>query len=160
MGAADGSIGEALARVAESFGRLVAQHLQLLRTELETEARDLSQRARTGGQAIGRALPFAIAGLVLLSWGVAEAVALLLWPLVGALARPLAFVVLGAAETVAAASWLKRSLEAASAKGPVLPARDDHPEAGPQAHGETAPGIRGPSAKDGEEMRYGAVGRG
>ncbi len=155
------SIAEAFARVADSLGRLVVQHLELARVEIESEARELTHRARTGAAALARALPFAVAGLVLASWGMAELAARALAPGFGSFARPVSFVGLGLAEALLAAAWLKRALAAAPAK-PTTPERPENSsarQAAPQSAGDAASDRRKRSAPDGGEMRYGAMGR-
>jgi hypothetical protein len=143
-GGRETSIGEAFGRVAERFGRLVVQHVTLVRTELEGEARAVAQRLRSGSELVGRAAPFIVAGCVLASFGGAEALAVALAGLLGKWARATAFGAVGAGEAAVATAWLVRALRRVA----------DEPRG--TSTGQSAGGTK-PEA--GEEKTYGAVGR-
>jgi hypothetical protein len=110
MRSADVGIGEALTRIAETFGRLVVQHVQLLRSELEAEGQNLARRGRVAGTAVAKALPFVIAGIVVASIGIGQLSGLVLEPLLGRAAAPATMLLLGVLEAVLAGRWLKTHL--------------------------------------------------
>ena len=111
----DLGIGEALGRVAETFGRLVVQHLQLLRSELEAETRALTIKGRTLAVAIAWATPFILAGVMVGSLALGQLLGLLMEPWLGRLATPLSTLLLGILEAVLAGSLLRMHLRPASA---------------------------------------------
>jgi len=110
MRASEVSIGEALSRIAETFGRLVVQHVQLLRTEVEVEARELGRQGQTLGRIIAKAAPFILAGLVVASIALGQLLGLAFEPLLGRAATPVATLLIGAVEVLVAGRWLKRQL--------------------------------------------------
>lgn len=101
-------IGEALSRVAESFSRLLVQHLQLLRAELEAEGRQLAETGRVVGAATVRALPFLIGGIAIATLGIAQLLGLALEPWLGRAAGPLCTLICGVTEAALAGEWLRR----------------------------------------------------
>lgn len=104
----ESSIGEALTRIAETFSRLLVQHLQLLRSELESEGRDVAARARAVGVVAAIALPFVIAGVAIATLGLGDLLGFALEPWLGRVAVPLSLIACGIAESVVAGWWLRR----------------------------------------------------
>lgn len=159
----EAGIGEAVSRVAEILGRLLTQHLHLLRSEAETEANAFVQRLRRAAGATARALPFVIAGAALVSLAAALAAANLLQPWLGQWSTPVALAAVGLAELLLGGRWLVVVLERSLRHKPWpqglhnVPSRASEtqpdgmrPRQEPQ-HPESNPGS-------GEESRYGAVG--
>jgi len=128
-------IADALTRVAETFSRLLVQHLQLLRSEVETEAKGAAAQARAASGAVARAAPFVIAGIALVSLAVAELVAMGLEPWLGRFAFPATALVGGGLEAVVAGQWLRRSLARSLRRDPrsvrTLPDGDSGPSESP-----------------------------
>jgi hypothetical protein len=110
MKTSESSIVEALSRIAETFSRLVVQHVQLLRSEVESEARAMGERGRAISTVIAKSIPFVLAGLVLASFGLAQLLGLLLEPALGRAATPCAFLLFGLCEAALAGFWMKRQL--------------------------------------------------
>ncbi len=110
MASTDAGIAGAIARVAETMARLIVQHAQLLRSELEGEGKILARRGRRTAIIVGKATPIVIAGVVLLSFAIAQFVGALLEGFLGRFATPLALLVIGAAEAGLATRWLVASL--------------------------------------------------
>jgi hypothetical protein len=110
MQTSETSIGEALSRIAETFGRLVVQHTQLLRSEVETEARDVARKAQAVGKMVAKAAPFILAGVVVASLALGQLCGLLIEPWLGQAAVPLATLLVGVAEATIALGWMKRQL--------------------------------------------------
>lgn len=180
MKTSDSSIVEALSRLAETFGRLVVQHMQLVRSELESEGRVFAERGRKAALVIAKAVPFILAGLVLASFGAAYLVGLVLEPLLGRAATPVALLAFGAAEAAIAGRWLMRHLpampqpsvktEPAQVAGEEAPASTKDTPPGTQElpplntqlpTGRTSP-MQPPTkaeASTAQESLYGAVGR-
>lgn len=126
MAKVDTGLSEALTRVTEQFGRLLTQHLQLARAELETEGRRVASRAKAGAHVTVRAVPFVLAGLVLASLGAATWLALALEGWLGRASMATSLVLVGLVETAGALAWLKRGLQRAAEapSGPSEEARD------------------------------------
>jgi hypothetical protein len=103
-------IGETLTHIAETFSRLLVQHAQLLRAEVEAEARALNARIRKISRAALTALPFIIAGVAIVSLAVAQLVGLALEPRLGRAAAPIVLLALGLCEVAVAGFWLHRVL--------------------------------------------------
>lgn len=109
------SIAETLGRIGDRFARLMAGHLQLLKLEVETEARSVARRTVRQVKAVSIAAPFVIAGVAVLSLGIALTGGRLLeswlndsW--LQGLGMPLAFIVVGALEGVVALRWMNATL--------------------------------------------------
>lgn len=178
MRTSDTSIVDALSRIAETFGRLVVQHIQLLRSEVESEASSLADKGRAVTAVVARAAPFILAGLTLASAGVALLIALALEPVLGRAAVPCALLFFGAGEASLASWWLKKHLppltrSVGAQQGRVIDGPKGEPATGlttvepPEDQGvptptETTTGKHAspntPSTKA-KETLYGAVGR-
>lgn len=117
------SIGDALTRVAETFSRLVVQNLQLLRTEVESEARTVGDRGRLVGRRLLRATPFLIAGVAIASLSIGELLGLLLEPWLGRGSGPLCTLLFGLAEAAIAAAWIRMTVEKGARSGRKSDAR-------------------------------------
>lgn len=165
MAKVDTGLSEALTRVTEQFGRLLTQHLQLARAELESEGRRVASRAKAGAQVTLRAVPFVLAGLVLASLGAAACLALVLEAWLGRASMATSLVLVGLVETAGALAWLKRGLQRAAQgsepSGPSEPEREMTALARTSAQGrkddtqQTAP-VRGTTRLEGGS--HGAVG--
>jgi hypothetical protein len=169
--ASDSGIGTAITRLMETISRLLVQHAQLLRSELETESRLLTDRVRSSISAIARAAPFLIAGAVLVSFAAGQLLGLALEPWLGRTAVPLSMATLGVWEVAIAARWLQRRLsgmerpdEPRRGSTSVLPAvaksSDGSGLATAERRGTILHWRRVPDGAPGtrEETRYGIVG--
>lgn len=104
------SIAETLGRIGDRFARLVTRHLQLMKLEVETEARSVARRTTRQVKTVGIAAPFIIAGVAVLSLGVALAGGRLLDSWLPGWGMPLAFIIVGALEGVLALRWMEAAL--------------------------------------------------
>jgi hypothetical protein len=165
--AAEPSLGETFSRVAERVTRLLVQHVQLMRSELEEEARLLGARGRTLANAAARAVPFLIAGIVLISIAAAQFAGLILEPWLGQFAAPLATMLVGGTELLVAGAWLRRAIEKAGE--PLVSDAKTEPEAeAPEKSPLNGGGLNGARGRDPnllettsivmEEKPYGSVG--
>lgn len=107
----DASLGAMLTQVADHVVRLVVQHVQLARAELDGEVRALGLRTQTMAMTAAKAVPFLLAGVVLMSVAAAQFAGLLLEPWLGRLAGPGALLLVGVGETIVAVRWLRRVVE-------------------------------------------------
>lgn len=112
MSKAPESIAQTLLRIGERVTQLVGKHLQLVRLEVEDEAKVVARRLGKQAKAVGIAAPPIIAGVVLVSLGIATLVALLLRPLMGNWSFPLSFIVLGLLLSLLCLRWLVDTLRA------------------------------------------------
>lgn len=141
--------------MAETLGRLVGQHLTLLRIEVEAEAREAASEAKRQGIAAAVAAPFIVAGVLLVSLGVAFALGQAFEGLLGAAALPVMLVAVGLLEAAVAIGWLRRALGGT----PAGRARAGLPNVSASAGGEqTHRGDHGDRPRL-EDKTYGAVGR-
>lgn len=167
MAKVDTGLSEALTRVTEQLGRLLTQHLQLARAELETEGRRVASRAKAGAHVTVRAVPFVLAGLVLASLGAATWLALALEGWLGRASMATSLVLVGLVETAGALAWLKRGLQRAAAQvpersGPLEKARDaaalaPTSPAGQEADTQQTAPVRGTTTRLGGRS-HGAMG--
>jgi hypothetical protein len=129
------SIADALTRIAETFSRLVVQNLQLLRSEVESEARAIEDQGRTIGRRLLRATPFLVAGVAIASLSIGEMLGLLLEPWLGRGSGPLCTLLFGLAEAAAAAAWLRGTLDRGARPGHTqLLAASDQPPPSSESH--------------------------